>query len=323
MSKYRVEQIGADKFDLLIPLMKDCFSMEVDINYFHWKYIQNPAGSFLGFIAIENETGEVGAYYGVIPQKFIIAGNEQVIYQSCDTMTHSRHRRQGLFKMLAMECYEHLRKEEKLFIIGFGGADSTPGFLKFGWKHIFNFRYYFKPAFFCKFYFFRRVPLDGFIEEDIDLNLGNLLERPHTSEHIHSARTKEHILWRSKNINYNYQFVFHRSKGVIQGYALYYIQDKKMILFDFLYNDKKAGKALTWFLSRKVAKEHYRGVIAYCQQNGEQAKQLKEMGFFSNPFNRGPLRERTPFIFYSTTELMNKYADPEQWQITSYDHDAL
>ena len=323
MSKYRIEQIGPEKFDLLIPLMKDCFSMNVNLQYFHWKYIDNPAGNFIGFIAIENETNEVGAYYGVIPQKFFIDGTEKTIYQSCDTMTHSKHRRQGLFKMLALECYDRLRKDGKLFIIGFGGADSTPGFLKFGWKHIFDFRYYFKPAFFCRLASISKFSREDFSEQEIEANLDGLLRKIPSTTPIHSARTKEHILWRSKNNNYEYQFVFYRPKGDVQGYALYYIQDNKLILFDFIFSSIKAGKALLWFLAKKVIKGDYRGIIAYCQENGRFASQLKQHGFISNPFHKGPLKERTPFIFYSTEEIMNKYADAAKWEVTSYDHDAL
>ena len=323
MSKYRIEKIGAAQFDLLIPLMKDCFSMDVNLQYFLWKYIDNPAGSFIGFIAVDNETNEVGAYYGVIPQKFVIDGKEQLIYQSCDTMTHSKHRRQGLFKMLAMTCYEELRKEGKLFIIGFGGADSTPGFLKFGWKHVFNFRYYFKPAVSCKLAIFKNYPAECFTENDIESNLQSLLPKRTGASLIHSARTKEHILWRSQNNNYTYKFVFFRQNGDVQGYALYYVQDNKLILFDFIFSNKKSGKAILWFLSKKVNKENYRGIIAYCQEDGLFANELKQHGFISNPFSKGPLKERTPFIFYSTPELMEKYAAAAQWQITSYDHDAL
>ena len=62
MPKYNVRRIGSDDFDMLIPLMKDCFGMEVNIDYFEWKYVQNPAGSFIGFVAIEAESNEIGGY---------------------------------------------------------------------------------------------------------------------------------------------------------------------------------------------------------------------------------------------------------------------
>lgn len=106
--------------------------MDVDIGYFRWKFLENPSGTFFGFVAVEINSGEIGAYYGVIPERWYVDGVETVIYQSCDTMTHSQHRRLGLFQMLALHCYTELRKQGSLFIIGFSGKQSTPGFTKFG-----------------------------------------------------------------------------------------------------------------------------------------------------------------------------------------------
>lgn len=322
MSKYRIEKIGKDQFELLVPLMKDCFSMEVNLEYFQWKYLDNPAGSFIGFIAVDNDTNEVGAYYGVIPQQLVINGTEQTIYQSCDTMTHSKHRRQGLFKMLALECYAQLRREGKLFIIGFGGADSTPGFLKFGWKHVFDFRYYFKPALLCRTSLITKFPLSDFSETATTQNLEKLLRDVKMPAAIHSSRTARHILWRSKNNNYQYQFVFY-GKDSMEGYALYYVQDNKMILFDFIFKTKRSAKALNWFLCQKIVSGGYRGIIAYCQENGQHAAQLRQLGFISNPFRKGPLKERTPFIFYAEKDVMENLNHPAKWAMTSYDHDAL
>lgn len=323
MSKYNIKKIGTAGFELLIPLMKDCFGMDVNLQYFQWKYIDNPAGSFIGFIAIDIESGEVGAYYGVIPQKMVIDGIERTVYQSCDTMTHSKHRRQGLFKMLAMECYEYLRKNNELFIIGFGGADSTPGFIKFGWKHVFNFRYSFRPALFCKIATFALFSKLDFSEEPSFENLQQVTNKITTVNTIHSKRNPSHILWRTKNNHFNYRFVFYKQKNEAIGYAIYYINDNKLILFDFVFSTATCRRALIWYLSELVNKNHYKAIIAYCQKNGVNEKQLRDSLFLTNPFKKGPLTERTPFIFFADEEVMKKYQLTQQWQITSYDHDAL
>src|SRR4051812_15245250 len=107
MSDYSIRKLEPSEFHLLIPLMKDCFGLSVDIDYFRWKFLDNPAGSFIGFVA-ETDSGEVAAYYGVIPEQYVIKGVQRLIYQSCDTMTHSSHRRKGLFQKLATYCYDYL-----------------------------------------------------------------------------------------------------------------------------------------------------------------------------------------------------------------------
>ena len=113
MNNYNIRKLANNEFYLLIPLMKDCFGMDVNIEYFEWKFVKNPAGFVEGYIAVSDE-GEIAAYYGVIPEIYIINGKPTTIYQSCDTMTHSKHRRKGLFQKLALHCYECLKNENKL-----------------------------------------------------------------------------------------------------------------------------------------------------------------------------------------------------------------
>lgn len=323
MPEYEIKRIGAEDFSILVPLMKDCFGMEVNINYFHWKYIDNPAGHFIGFIAIEPVSKEIGAYYGVIPQRFIIDGMEQTVYQSCDTMTHSKHRRLGLFKMLALECFRFLKEENKLFIIGFGGAQSTPGFIKFGWKHIFDFRYYFKPALLCKLSLSRSFKDDHFAEVKDTGVLKSFLKSLPNPAAINAPGNAEHIRWRTRNPNYDYHIISYNGHAGIEGYAIYYIQKSKMILFDFAFGTKKAEKALLWYLSKSVVKNNFKGIISFCQEAGTQSRILKRNWFIINPFKKGPLSEKTPFIFFAPEMAMNKFSSPLNWQITSYDHDAL
>jgi len=324
MSMYSIQKIGPENFELLVPLMKDCFGMDANIDYFHWKYIQNPAGSFIGFVAIETTTNEVGAYYGVIPQKFLVEGIEKTIYHACDAMTHSNHRRRGLFKMLVMECSKYLKEYEELFVIGFGGAQSTPGFLNFGWKHVFDFKYYFKPAIASRLIFLRSYAEDDFIQDNNIRNLESFFKKINLSSNsINSTRTARHIRWRTANPNYFYKTICYKQQEGIEGYVIYYIQNNKLILFDFLFSSSKAEKALLWLLSKEVNRHGYRGIISFCQQKGHQAITLRKNGFISNPFKRGPLSEKTHFIFFAEEKVMEKYTAPDKWDITAYDHDAL
>ncbi|MEO7524611.1 MAG: GNAT family N-acetyltransferase [Ferruginibacter sp.] len=323
MSDYRIKKIGAEDFSILVPLMKDCFGMDVNIEYFHWKYIDNPAGHFVGFIAIEPNTNEIGAYYGVVPQSFIIDGKERLIYQSCDTMTHSKHRRLGLFKLLALECFRVLKQEQKLFIIGFGGAQSTPGFLKFGWKQLFDFRYYFKPALFCKTAYLRSFPQENFKEETNISKLEPFLNKINQPMAIHSQRNVKHISWRTKNPNYTYKLITYSQENIIEGYAIFYILNGKMILFDFIFNSKRSEKGLLWYLSKLLLLNKYQGIISFCQEKGKQATLLQANQFIKNPFKKGSLSEKTPFIFFADDSDMNKFSGNYNWEITGYDHDAL
>lgn len=320
---YDLRRIGADDFALLIPLMNDCFGMDADIDYFRWKYIQNPAGSFIGFIAVDNFTGVVGGYYGVIPQFFELNGVETTVYQSCDTMTHSQHRRRGLFQKLAVRCYQELEAENKLFVIGFGGGQSTPGFLKFGWKRVFDFRYYFKPAILCK---LSKGPDSLRQEVKVTTALTALddgldVSRPQLRGKAKGIRKAEQIRWRLQNPNHKYLAL--RLKDDAVSYIIFYVDNDKIVLFDIHVNELESGKKMIAFLCSEVAKKGFKGIISFCQENGTDANTLNQLGFINNPFSFGPLNERVPFILFSSEDRMQEFISPTDWCVTTYDHDSL
>ena len=39
MENYSIHRLEQETFEVLIPLMQECFGMDVDISYFKWKYI--------------------------------------------------------------------------------------------------------------------------------------------------------------------------------------------------------------------------------------------------------------------------------------------
>jgi len=320
---YEIKRIGAEDFSVLIPLMENCFGMDVDIDYFRWKYTKNPAGSFVGFIALDNFTKMVGAYYGVIPQVFEVDGEKRTIFQSCDTMTHSSHRRRGLFKKLATHCYKELKDENKLFVIGFGGGQSTPGFLKFGWEALFDFRYYFKPALLCK---FGRISKEDYPKVEVlkaldAIDQGVDLSRMQIAARAKGIRTNEQIKWRLSNPSHQYLVI--KLKNDPHSFVTFYVAGDKLMVFDLHFENAGNGKILLAFLNSQVTKKGFRGIFSFCQENGTDALALKQNGFITNPFSFGSMSERVPFIFYSTKKEMDDLLSPSDWQITTYDHDSL
>ncbi len=322
MSNYLIKKLEKNQFDLLIPLMKDCFGMDVNVDYFKWKFLNNPAGSFIGSIAVEEDTGEVAAYYGAIPEKYFVEGKEKTIYQSCDTMTHSKHRRKGLFQKLAIHLYESLRENNELFIIGFGGAQSAPGLAKFGWRKLVDFRTIFIPKLLCQTFRFTRFDESQF-EEITDLTELDTLFKNDVQASVFSNRSAEHAAWRYQNPLKKTKVIAFRPKIEIEGFVGYSIVEEKIFLFDFQFKTKSSGKILINYLKRMVVRQNLKGMIAFCAENSVAHLKLKSNGFIANPFNRGPLHERNPFMFYADEETMNRLYKPELWHITSYDHDSL
>jgi hypothetical protein len=324
-----IQQINESDCQLLVPLMKDCFGMEVSNDYFKWKYFDNTAGNCVGFIAIERKTNKAISFYGAIPQKFADNGKEITVYQACDTMTHTLYRKKGLYPILARECYEYLKDQNNFFLIGIGGTEQSFPVLKhFGWRTIFNFRVYFKPNILCKLSLFRKYSADSFVTENSMSALEELLSDQTTASESDSYRMKSprslsHYKWRISNPNYNYKIVSYRNKGALQGFVVYYVHNNKITLFDFIFSNAVSRRALIYFLSKLVTKNGYKGIVAFCKEQGVHSQQLKRSLFISNPFNKGPLSGKSPFLIYSDEDTMEKYANPDKWSVTAYDYDAL
>lgn len=319
MAEYKIEKLSKKDFSLLIPLMKDCFGSDVDLNYFNWKYLDNPSGEFVGFVAL-SENGEVAAFYGVIPHLFIVEGEKAIFFQACDAMTHPDHRQKGLFNKLVSHCCDYLENENKLFVIAFGGSTSSNSFLRMGWSKIFNMRYYFIPK---TFNFLTSTSEDNQIEflENYEL-IEEAISSSNKSESIHSFKSLEIFNWRLSNPKFDYKVI---SSKVLNydSFISYYINNNKIIIFDFFIKNRKSGKKLFGHLKALLKASNCQGIIAYCQENSSFSKDLFSYGFISNPFKKGPLSYKPPFVFYSSKENMSKYKNKSNWLMSAFDHDAM
>lgn len=325
MSKggYTIRRLEMADCDLLVPLMKDSFGVTVAPGYFKWKYFNNPAGNCVGFIAIEKNSNIGVSFYGAIPQKYIVDGKERILYQACDTMTHTAHRKKGLYPVLARECYDLLKSSNEFFLIGIGGSpQSLPVLEHFGWKILFRFRNYFKPAIFCRSYVLKKYSINKFNTEDSLESLKELILNKKSEAGIYSPGDPLHYQWRVRNPNYKYQAISYRDKGIIQGYVVFYENNNKIFLFDFNFAKPGSRKALLWYLSRWVIKNKHKGIVSFCKENDSQSRELKKSMFISNPFRKGPLTEKPPFLILSDEQTMEKYSNAGLWHITAYDYDA-
>ncbi|MFN5443940.1 MAG: GNAT family N-acetyltransferase [Crocinitomicaceae bacterium] len=323
MENYTIHRLEQVDFDCLIPLMQDCFGMEVDISYFKWKYIDNPDGFVRGYYA-KSSTNEIAAYYGVIPQMISYFGEDKLIYQSCDTMTHSKHRRKGLFQLLAKHCYSELEQENQLFIIGFGGSESTPGFLKFGWKHLFDCKNLFYPT------FFKHFILKNNSYTTTECTIDNLNKIKHliesdTKNRIHTKRTIEKYAWRLKNPLHAYKMITLAPKQQITtSFLVYYVENNTIQLIDHHFNTISEGKQLLKnILTNEKRTQYIKGILAFSQEKGSWSLPLKKIGFMSNPLSKGPLSYRTPFITLTKKEDYQTLKNCTYWNISPYDHDSL
>lgn len=320
MAEYTFHLLQEGDFEKLIPLFKDCFGVDLNLDYYVWKFLKNPAGQMHGYYALSAE-GEVAAYYGVIPERYIIDGRERLIYQSGDTMTHSKHRRKGLFFNLAQKCYNDLASKGELFVLGFPGEKSTPGLVKLGWHHLFNMRHYIYVGQLAFFRINRNV--EG-VEEIKDPKLLCQIAQRSEQTNVRVDKRPEQFLWRVSNPRYHYHFIAFKENGSkdYSGYAVYYLHQNKIIILDFYADTKKGYDKLFCKLKNITEERKLRGIVHFCQVSSTYAGILKRHWFVTNPFRKGPISFRVPFMLLCDEQTYQQYKDSNNWNLNSYDHDA-
>lgn len=138
MSEFIFERVTPDHYHLLTDLYLDAFNLRLDISAIQKRFDTTKLGcEHIGFIAIHSKNRIASGYYGVFPMKAICEHNIMQIAQSGDTMTHSSHRRKGLFVQLAKYTYAECEKKGIKIIIGQPNEKSYNGFIKnLGWIHL-------------------------------------------------------------------------------------------------------------------------------------------------------------------------------------------
>ena len=136
-SAYIFETFGESHYARFNVLYQNAFHATMNLNEFTERFNTKARGfDFVGFMAIDRETGHAAAFYGVFPLKIKIGQSTFPAAISGDTMTHSQHRNKGLFRILATMTYEQCRKLGIVLIYGFPNDQSYHGFIhSLGWKH--------------------------------------------------------------------------------------------------------------------------------------------------------------------------------------------
>ena len=94
-------------------------------------------GDVTGYIAIHKASGSPAAYYGVFPVQLTWKGMVFLAAQSGDTMTHTDHRKKGLFTWLAKKTYDACTEKGIRLVFGLPNKNSFPGFIrKLNWIQV-------------------------------------------------------------------------------------------------------------------------------------------------------------------------------------------
>ena len=310
---YSIEPLTPELFPQLAPLMADAFGGKPPTGLFEWKYLRNPAGSAIGHVA-RSSSGELAAFYGMIPERYRWGQSEHRIYQSCDTMTHSRHRRKGLFQLLAQETYALAKSADpNFFAIGFSGATSTPGFYKMDWTSPFEVPHRFKPRLLAQL----GSGTGPEKQATMPANLPDLMRRREATRSCSRVFYPEFVEWRLSTPAANYAYLVDDD-----AYAVFRHGAGFLYLLDFWEVGRGAGRGVMRALNREASAPECKGLLTACQTGGDLDLLLLRYSYLANPFRRGPASHRTPLIIYGKPPVPVA-ATAQGWQITSIDFDSL
>ncbi len=124
-----------DELPTIIHLLKASLgdvSSEKSEKYWNWKHINNPFGSSPVLIAEEN-----GAFIGIrafMRWDWQMGDKVYRCLRAVDTATHPEHQGKGIFKKLTLQLIAEAEKQGYDFIFNTPNTQSTPGYLKMGWK---------------------------------------------------------------------------------------------------------------------------------------------------------------------------------------------
>lgn len=305
-----VETTNLPRFTEIFNL---CFGITVSESYFKWKYLQNPAGQVIAYETINTDTNEVGAFYGIIPEEYMINGERKVIYQSMDTMTHPNYRNRGLFIKLANLTYDYTFKElGTLKLIGIPGSNSYHGFVnKLHWKNPHNFNYIFQHRMLIKMrglFSKPTVKLEQISVFDDETDLFFSTKKYYKS--AYKVYNKEVLNWKISNHPFH-KFISYKVKkdNVIIGLVILQKEDNnnlKIVYADFLDNDQRLYlKETIMAITSKIS---FKYIYTWEPTDNVLISQYKKAMFLKNPFKRGIFSYKVPLI------LLTRDGDADFWE---------
>jgi len=146
MNNYCYKRISDDLISKLVPLYKNALDMELSKERIKNKFdtCQYSGKKYIAFLALD-ENEEAVALYAIFPAVIHCNGSNYICGQVGDLMTHSEHRRKGLFIKLAELTHELAKNEgiKLIFTFPFGHNASYKGFVEhLGFFHAESMRSY-------------------------------------------------------------------------------------------------------------------------------------------------------------------------------------
>lgn len=132
-----IRKFKADDVKAILDLFKLAFNKEMTMEYWKWRFQDNPfSNEFMIHLMWEGDL--LVGHYAVSPVEMIVNGEVTKTALSMTTMTHPEYNGRGVFTQLSSSLYNELKEEHKYAMVwGFPNNNSHYAFIKnLKWKNL-------------------------------------------------------------------------------------------------------------------------------------------------------------------------------------------
>lgn len=327
----RFHRFVKEDLNSLPELTSLCFGRQAAPAFYFWKYYENPEGEVIAHVA-KDENGNLVGFWGMIPDSYYINSEKVTVYHVCDSMTHPRYRRQGIFESLANLGTDELRERGNLLVKVFPGQMAHPAYgQKLGWRDFGRIRPSFKVSLQLQLerIWHRLTPTGGtgrIVESDTIPEDINEIDRLRSTRFpIIKTCNKNYLDWRLREPGLRHTITYCYQGGKLQGYCITCVENKSVLLIkDFFGTDVSVYRELFRRVFEKVSEERLLGVYCWSNTGSVFSKLLRQNLFLKNPFNRGVMSYPLYFsVLADTRTPPGKFIyDPHNWHLLPIDYDG-
>jgi Acetyltransferase (GNAT) domain len=304
-----------------------------------WMHENNPLKKRYFSVYLDTVLNRPAALYAVFPVIFKSFGKKVNAVQSIDTITDVNYRGMGLFKKLAVDCYNNAKNDGMAFVYGFPNDQSAPGFFKsLGWKPIAEVPFLIKPI---NIFYPLKYKLKKNIPLYINLNLGlkwffSGNKSKYIAKDIILFDEQYDALWNKYSATFKNCV---ERKYIVKSFS---IADKLIAVFVLsIKEDKHNGKIgyiidtifdpdysadMDYLFHHAIKKTFYAAradmILAWCFDYSQNYSLYSKNGFFKLPPRLQPIK-----LFFGACNFINKdddqFFDKKNWYLSYCDSDTV
>jgi hypothetical protein len=132
---YQVRPARSADFPILVDVFNRVFRKDKDLRTLKWKYLENPHGKSVVWVAESAEKEIVGSL-AFVPHRMLYQGKEYLTFLASDGMVFPDWQRHGIFIRLLNIMFDESWSREAPFVIAFSGRRSVKGLIRTDWDEV-------------------------------------------------------------------------------------------------------------------------------------------------------------------------------------------